>query len=135
MKLWQGIVIHHSASPDVSANVIDDWHKERGWKEIGYHFVIREDGSLEPARSFEDAGAHALGRNSTHLGVCLTGHLGEHPPTVSQRATLLSLVKGLMSRYDIPWDKVERHHEQCPGYHFEWDTFVETLKELNIDND
>jgi len=34
---WEGIVIHHSASHGVSANTIDEWHRERGWRwESGY---------------------------------------------------------------------------------------------------
>ena len=126
MKEWLGIVVHHSASDDVSATTIDEWHKTRGFREIGYHFVIRQDGSIEPARSFESAGAHAKGRNTTHLVICLTGHFGKHSPTLEQLDSLTRLVKGLMNRYNI--NIIERHHEECPGEKFPWWYFIAQVK-------
>ena len=123
----KGIVIHHSASHDVSANTIDGWHKEKGWAGVGYHFVIRFDGTIEPARVWDKAGAHAYGRNSTHLGICLTGHFGRHEPTDEQVESLTQLVKGIMTRFGIEKDMVEQHHEECPGKMFPWDNFIERL--------
>lgn len=125
---WQGIVIHHSASPDVPANEIDRWHKQRGWDEIGYHFVIRQDGSIEPSRNFNKAGAHAIGRNTTHLGICLTGNFMKFSPTDEQIHSLVLLVKGMKSRFSIPTDKIERHHEECPGANFPWGSFISKIK-------
>ncbi len=122
---WSGIVIHHSASGDVSANEIDRWHRERGWKEIGYHFVIRTDGSIEPARDFRSAGAHAYGRNTTHLGICLTGHFGQYPPEKEQVISLIQLVRGCINRWDI--SSVERHHEHCPGQYLPWNFFKNAI--------
>ncbi len=119
---WQGIVVHHSASHDVSANEIDRWHKEKGWAGVGYHFVIRADGSIEPARDWKTAGAHAYGRNSTHLGICLTGNFGNHAPTDEQMRSLVMLVKGIKTRFKI--EKIEQHHEECPGKLFPWDNFI-----------
>ena len=123
--IWRGVVIHHSASHDVSANTIDDWHKERGFKEIGYHFVIRQDGSIEPARDFKSAGAHALGRNTSHLGICLTGNFTSAAPSIEQLDSLIRLVRGLKSRYDIK--SVEQHHENCPGEGFPWAFFIKQI--------
>lgn len=128
---WTGIVIHHSDSPDVSANEIDRWHRERGFNEIGYHFVIRTNGAIEPARSFEKAGAHARtgadeSRNRTHIGICLTGRFTTHPPTEEQIISLIKLTKGLKERYDI--QSIERHHAQCPGPMFPWTFFLEAVK-------
>ncbi|MCG8515668.1 MAG: N-acetylmuramoyl-L-alanine amidase [Halanaerobiales bacterium] len=124
--IWKGIVIHHSASHDVSANTIDRWHKERGWQEIGYHFVIRANGDVEPARSWERAGAHAKGRNREYIGICLTGKFTEHPPTPEQVTSLIHLVRGLRSRWGA--EKIEKHHDQCPGPMFPWAFFSEAVK-------
>ncbi len=76
-------VIHHTASHDVSAAEIDRWHKqntyidkngkERHWDGIGYHFVIRTDGTIEKGRDIQKQGAHAKGRND-RLGIVLTGY-------------------------------------------------------------
>lgn len=126
-----GVVIHHSASGDVSTNTIDRWHRQRGFAEVGYHFVIRHNGDIEMARSWERAGAHArtgaaVSRNATHWGICLTGHFGKHPPTIEQMDSLLRLCRGLRSRMGINvW---ERHHEECPGQHFPWEYFYLTVK-------
>lgn len=124
---WTGVVIHHSASGDVSASTIDQWHKSRGFREIGYNYVIRESGIIEPARYASVAGAHALGRNASHLGICLTGHFGQHAPTLAQINSLVHLTKGICDRYQIDVSNVERHHEHCPGRLFPWNFFIESL--------
>lgn len=119
---WQGVVIHHSASTDVSAAEIERWHLARGFKTIGYHFVIRADGAIELGRSWNQAGAHAAtpspSRNRTHLGICLTGHFGEHAPSVEQMDSLQRVLVGLRRRFSIA--VLERHHEECPGRLFPW---------------
>ena len=115
----KGIVIHHSASGDVSANEIDRWHRQKGWDQVGYHFVIRKNGSIEPGRSFEVAGAHKRGKNSTHLGVCLTGDFTKHKPSKQQLSALMHLVEGLINRFDI--QEVIGHHDNCPGPNFSLD--------------
>ena len=58
------IVIHCSAvRPDQtsSAAQIDSWHRQRGWKlGIGYHYVVRRNGEIEPGRPEWMVGAHDL---------------------------------------------------------------------------
>ena len=115
---YKGVVVHHSASRDVPANEIDHWHKDRGWNGIGYHFVIRKNGNIEPGRAIDKQGAHAKGRNKTHVGICLTGRLNERPPTIEQLASLSKLLRGLMNRYGFGADDIDGHHEECPGEFF-----------------
>ena len=112
---WEGIAIHHSASPDVSVNEIDKWHKERGWQGVGYHFVVRKNGNIEPGRSLEKQGAHAKGRNKTHIGVCLTGDFTKDIARLNQICSAVRLINGLMESFDIDKNKVEEHHGNCPG--------------------
>ena len=57
------------------------WHLERGWAEIGYHFVIRKSGDLEIGRSLEYQGAHCLGINDQSIGVCCSGMKATHVQT------------------------------------------------------
>ena len=70
------IVVHSTATPpamDVGVTEIDQWHRERGWLGIGYHWVIRRDGTVEQGRSEPSKGAHVLNHNSESIGVALVG--------------------------------------------------------------
>ena len=64
-KTTDAIVIHHvgGTKRDVSAEVIDGWHKNNGWAGIGYHFVIRKDGTIERGRPMDILGAHCYDHN------------------------------------------------------------------------
>ena len=71
------IIIHCSAvdpSQQRSASDIDKWHIARGWKHgIGYHYVIRRDGTIETGRPLEKIGAHCSGHNKHSIGICYEG--------------------------------------------------------------
>lgn len=71
------IIVHASATPpsmDIGVEEIRKWHvEERGWSDVGYHVVIRRDGTAEMGRPFWRAGAHCRGHNSNSIGVCLIG--------------------------------------------------------------
>lgn len=72
------LVIHCSAVRSYqtsSAAQIDQWHKARGWRGIGYHFVVRRDGSIEHGRAVEEVGAHAAHHNLHSIGICYEGGL------------------------------------------------------------
>lgn len=98
-------VIHHTASHDVSATEINRWHKERGWDGIGYHYVIRKDGSIEKGRSLSKRGAHAKGRND-RVGIVLTGYDDFDVRQISSLKKLLA---------DLSVQNIEKHHGNCPG--------------------
>lgn len=70
------IVIHASATradQDWGAAEIEQWHRERGFRKIGYHFVIRRDGSVEYGRGLTEIGAHVKGYNNNSIGICQMG--------------------------------------------------------------
>lgn len=70
------IVIHCAATPpqmDIGVKEIDRWHRERGFFQIGYHFVIRRNGVIEKGRDESIPGAHVRGHNHESLGICLVG--------------------------------------------------------------
>jgi N-acetyl-anhydromuramyl-L-alanine amidase AmpD len=58
---------------DIGAATIDQWHKDKGWNSIGYHYVVRRKGAIEPGRILTRVGAHAYGYNRVSWGVCLVG--------------------------------------------------------------
>lgn len=108
-----GVVIHHTASPDVSVETIRKWHIERGFKDIGYHYVIRADGTREKGR--EGIGAHAKGWNH-YIGIALTGDFEKHKPTEAQYKALAKLI------VELDPDDIKLHKEvgntACPGRFF-----------------
>lgn len=105
---WQ-IVVHCSATPagrDHDAADIDRWHRERGMRAIGYHYVIRLDGTIETGRPQDTIGAHAQGYNSTSVGICLIGGVDANDRakakdtfTEQQKASLYILINKLMKEY------------------------------------
>lgn len=101
MREVNEIIIHCSATKgDVSAKQIDAWHKERGWRKIGYHFLIRSNGDIQQGRLLEEVGAHCKGHNKHSIGVCLAGGLDGTPNYTNQQWTALRvLCKGLDAHF------------------------------------
>lgn len=80
VKDIKSIAVHCSATPpyfNIGAEEIDRWHKKRGWSGIGYHFVIRLDGTIELGRPLNSPGAHVKGFNDESWGICLVGGVDE----------------------------------------------------------
>lgn len=69
-------IIHCSDTPnerEVAVEEIRQWHLDRGWSDIGYHYVIYRDGTVAPGRKVEAIGAHCRGYNASSIGTCLIG--------------------------------------------------------------
>jgi len=111
MPSWTGIVIHHSDTLSGTVESIRRYHIEvKGWDDIGYHYVIYLDGSVNYGRLLNKVGAHAYGRNRTHIGICL---IGKQTFTNAQFLSVRTLCHQLLDRFPIK--TIERHHEECPG--------------------
>ena len=70
------IVIHASATPetmDIGVEEIRRWHRQKGWLDVGYHKIVRRDGTIEDGRPLNVPGAHARGYNHLSVGICLIG--------------------------------------------------------------
>ena len=101
------IIIHCSATragQDFTAADIDLWHRARGFRSIGYHFVIRLDGTIEPGRDVSLDGAHCTGWNRRSIGICYVGGLDKEgrpadTRTEAQREALIRLVEDLRLVY------------------------------------
>ena len=101
------IIIHCSATragQDFTAADIDRWHRARGFRSIGYHFVIRLDGTIEPGRDVSLDGAHCTGWNRRSIGICYVGGLDKEgrpadTRTEAQREALIRLVEDLRLVY------------------------------------
>lgn len=122
------IIIHCAAtrpSMDVGVKEIRDWHiKGNGWSDIGYHGVIRRNGTLESGRPIDQPGAHTSGQNKNSIGICLVGGVkedGKTPEnnfTPEQWATLRRVIHDLLRKY--PNATIHGHNEfaqkACPSF-------------------
>lgn len=103
------IAVHCSATgekTDIGAADIDRWHRKQGWDCIGYHYVIRRNGTLEVGRDEKKIGSHVSEYNAVSVGVCLVGGVDANDVkkavnnyTPAQFATLKKLLIELRTRY------------------------------------
>lgn len=136
MRAINMIAVHCSATPpgmDIGAEEIDRWHRKRGWNGIGYHKVVRLDGSIELGRDLDNdgnvdkhIGAHAFGFNRHSLGIVYIGGVdARNKPadtrTTTQRLVLMNEVAAWARQYRVPVDSVKGHYEldsgkACPSF-------------------
>lgn len=123
------IFIHHSGDNDygddkiVSAEQIHQLHiNKNNYSGIGYHIVIKRDGTLEQGRPLEKQGAHAASNNSDSIAICLCGSfMGDYKPPAAQLEILPKIISALCDAYNIPYDRnhIVGHREvnstSCPG--------------------
>lgn len=112
MRAIKKIIVHCSATregQDIGIDTIREWHvNDRGWSDIGYHYVIRRNGEIEKGRPDDIAGAHARGVNQTSIGVVW---VGETQIDVLQEKAMMSLIHFLMGKYNIKIENVLGHCE------------------------
>lgn len=146
MKKPKHIVVHCTDSLWGNAARIDEWHKEKGWSRIGYHYVILNgqltkfmfnpslDGYVEVGRPLDDDeflephefGAHSLGYNQTSIGIVL---VGIQKFTVAQFESLADICSRLLDKYEMSEDAIIGHYETdgakkqgktCPNFDMNW---------------
>lgn len=127
MRRIDEIILHCSATPEGRHVTVDDirrWHLQRGFSDIGYHYVVYLDGSVHSGRPLEKAGAHCTGHNARSIGVCYVGGCApdcktpRDTRTAAQRSALHELVADLQRRF--PGAKVSCHNQYakkaCPSF-------------------
>jgi N-acetylmuramoyl-L-alanine amidase len=113
------ITVHCSATPpnrDIGVNEIRTMHLHRGWSDIGYHFVICRDGSVEAGRPSGKVGAHVKGHNQDNIGICLVGGVDkslnpEDNFTPAQFDSLRELISDVVSHYGIHESNIKGHRD------------------------
>ena len=129
------IVIHYSATPierSTSFGAIEAMHRARGFREVGYHYYIRLDGTVVKGRDLSqpgrfEVGAHSKGENNESIGICYEGGVraadvnrGFDSRTPAQTKSMIEVINRLKDRY--PSAIVEGHRDmpgaatQCPGF-------------------
>lgn len=126
MRTITQIILHCSATPQgvhYTLSDIDRWHRARGWKGCGYHYVILLDGTIQQGRPLDRIGAHCSGHNAHSIGICYIGGTDRNgnpldTRTPEQRDVLWGLVKSLKKRF--PNATVHGHNEfankACPCF-------------------
>ncbi len=123
------ITVHHEGSnpvwfADVNATkarleVIRQQHVQRGWADIGYHFVIDRGGRVWAGRDLRYQGAHVKENNENNIGIMVLGNFDRQAPTSVQINTLRNTLSALMRHYRVPANRVFTHQElmptACPG--------------------
>jgi hypothetical protein len=150
------IVIHHTAAfvSDASkrltggaswnasvkhARAARTFHKSiRGWKDIGYHYIIDWEGRILEGRPIDLLGAHVEKHNTGSIGIVLMGDFTRQRRTDRQIAGLRALLKKLMADYDIAPKDITGHYQMkytiCPGTYLNnaWDEAAEPIDPIQI---
>lgn len=120
------IILHHAAASVCDAKTIHAWHLGRGFSGIGYHFLVRKNGTIERGRAENLVGAHAAGNNSNSIGICFEGNFETETMGEAQKNAGKELISYLCNKYGI--DVVIRHKDvaatACPGKNFPYEEML-----------
>ena len=127
MRQINKIIIHCSDTPEGRPNTVADitaWHKQRGFRTIGYHYVVYLDGQIVEGRPIESVGAHCTSHNRDSIGICYIGGRTsdmkeiKDTRTSEQKKSLVELITAL--RRQFPDAKVYGHRDfacrDCPCF-------------------
>ena len=121
------IIIHCSATVEGIDYTVEDirrWHKQQGWSDIGYHYVVYRDGTVHDGRDVDISGAHCTNHNAHSIGICYIGGLAKDKKTAkdtrtdAQKVGILSTLLDLRKLY--PKAKIYGHrnfaNKDCPSF-------------------
>lgn len=115
-------IIHCSDTPDVVTNInvthIREWHvRERGWKDVGYHFIIRKDGEIEVGRTLDVVGAHCEGHNADSVGTCFVGKKDFTAAQKKAARRIHKMLQGLFPGITLHGHRdFDKHGKTCPNF-------------------
>lgn len=127
MRTIDKIIIHCAATAEgkpFTVKDIEQWHRDRGFATIGYHYVIYLDGSIHEGRPLEMQGAHTLGQNARSIGICYIGGVDKDGRTPKDTRTFVQkeALKKLVERLQIAYPEATVHghrefaNKACPSF-------------------
>ncbi|MDX0164404.1 N-acetylmuramoyl-L-alanine amidase [Sinorhizobium meliloti] len=108
MRPLNTIAVHCTATPEGKEYIVDTirgWHKQFGWSDIGYHFIVHLDGRVSTGRPLDKVGAHVAGHNTGSIGIsyiggcAADGRTAKDTRTAAQKASLRKLIGDLIKQY------------------------------------
>ena len=128
MRKINKIIIHCTATPEGREHDVADirrWHLKRGFNDIGYHYLIHIDGTIEEGRPINKQGAHCSGQNRGSIGLCYVGGMSKDMKkakdtrTQAQKDSLIKLMHELIYKYNKDMT-IHGHNEYankaCPSF-------------------
>ncbi len=128
MRKINKIIIHCTATPEGREHDVADirrWHLKRGFNDIGYHYLIHIDGTIEEGRPLNKQGAHCSGENKGSIGICYVGGMSKDMKkakdtrTQAQKDSLIKLMHELIYKYNKDMT-IHGHNEYankaCPSF-------------------
>ena len=128
MRKINKIIIHCTATPEGRQHDVADirrWHLKRGFNDIGYHYLIHIDGTVEEGRPINKQGAHCSGENKGSIGLCYVGGMSKDMKkakdtrTPKQKDSLIKLMHELIYKYNKDMT-IHGHNEYankaCPSF-------------------
>jgi N-acetylmuramoyl-L-alanine amidase len=129
MRKIDKIIVHCSGTSefqDFDITDIKDWHVNgNGWSDVGYHFIIKLDGTIQDGRPIKKIGAHVKGKNRSSIGICYIGGMNrdmtdwEDTRTKKQKESLLKLINDLKERFPntiVYGHKDFTNKKLCPSF-------------------
>lgn len=126
MRKIDKIILHCTATQegkDYNVATIKKWHRQRGFSDIGYHYLIRLNGTIEKGRPIEQIGAHVKGQNAYSIGISYVGGVDKNlnpkdTRTYRQKAAIKRLLQDLWKQF--PDATLHGHYEfankACPSF-------------------
>lgn len=137
MRHINKVIIHCAATPEGRKTTLEEvtlWHRKRGFKTIGYHYLIHLNGEISRGRPENEIGAHCKGQNSNSIGICYIGGCDKDfkpkdTRTYEQKHALKIIIEQLIDKY--PGVTIHGHNEfaskACPSFDVkEW------IKEIGL---
>lgn len=126
------IIVHCTATPEGKHFTVEDirrMHKQQGWSDIGYHYLVYLDGTVMAGRSEKLIGAHCEGQNTNSIGICYVGGVAKDGKTAkdtrteAQKKSLEKKVEELCTKYFLSKSDVYGHYQfsskACPSFNIE----------------
>jgi len=142
MRTITEIIIHCTATEAgklVTIAQIDQWHKARGWKGCGYHFLILQNGHIQTGRHIAEVGAHCHGHNAHSIGIAYVGGMLNGKPndtrTFEQIESMVALIEDLSKEFPTiiaVKGHNEYSHKACPCFNVQAFCMVHNLPPYNI---
>lgn len=114
------IVLHLAEAKQCSVHDIHRWHINNGWAGIGYHYLVRKDGTVYEGRKEGWRGSHCPSANYNSIGICFEGSFMTEVMGDKQLTSGIELIADIKRRYgnmEIYGHK-ELYATDCPGNNF-----------------